>query len=159
MQHDAVIPSPLRCVLAALVLCALTACGDSPTPVVQAAADAWLRAPQTNDAAAVELPAWLVYPVADAVREEAIAELEHEPYIQISPHMASRYTGQDVRVPAEMRPFLVRAVAPPGATLRVIQSTTGLWLRAVGGDLSAARRAPRVVLVDPTPAEIFVTVE
>ena len=159
MQHDAVAPSRMRCALAALALCALTACGDSPAPAAQAAADAWLRAPQTPDAAAVELPAWLVYPVADAVREEAIAELEREPYIQLSPHMASRYAGQDVRVPAEMRPFLVRAVAAPGATMRVIQSTDGLWLRAAGGDVAAARRAPRVVLVDPTPVEIFVTVE
>ena len=159
MHRISVAPSRIRCALAALVLCAVAACGESPAPAAQAAADAWLRAPQTTDAAAVELPAWLVYPVADAVREEAIAELEREPYIQISPHMASRYAGQDVRVPAEMRPFLVRAVAAPGAAMRVIQSTTGLWLRAEGGDVTAARRAPRVVLVDPTPVEIFVTLE
>ena len=159
MQHEADTPPRIRCALVALALIALAGCGDGPVPTAQATADAWLRAPQTPDAAAVELPAWLVYPVADAVREEAIAELETEPYIQISPHMASRYAGQDVRVPAEMRPFLVRAVAAPDATMRVIQSSTGLWLRAEGGDSTAARRAPRVVLVDPTPVEIFVTVE
>jgi hypothetical protein len=159
MCREAFFQTRLCCGVGAVVLFLLTGCGDAGVSTPDLTAETWLRAPQTADPAAVELPAWLVYPVAEAVREEAIATLASEPYIQISPHMASRYAGQDVRVPAEMRPFLVRAVAAPDATVSVIQSNTGLWLCAQGGTAAAVRRAPRVVLVDPTPVEIFVTVE
>ncbi|MEX2482783.1 MAG: hypothetical protein WD928_18155 [Gammaproteobacteria bacterium] len=159
MLRQSEFQSRLGAALGSVVLLALAGCGDADVAPVADNAETWLHAPQATDRAAVELPAWLVYPVAEPVLDEAIAELAGEPYVQLSPHMASRYAGQEVRVPAEMRPFLVRAVAPPGATVTVVQSNTGLWLRARGGDTTRAHRAPRVVLVDPTPVEIFVTVE
>ncbi|MCP5202174.1 MAG: hypothetical protein H6977_19420 [Gammaproteobacteria bacterium] len=140
---------------AVLMLVVLAACsGEAPeVPPSQP----WLTAPPPPDPKAEVLPAWLVHPVAAAARAEALAELAAEPYIQISPGMASYYAGQEVRIPAAMRPFLVRAVDAPGAAIEVVQSQAGLWLRALGGDPAKLDAAPRVVLLDPTPRAVFVT--
>ncbi len=118
----------------------------------------WISPPRGDDDKAVTLPAWLTYRVAGSVLDEAVAMLADEPWIQMSPAMANHFAGVEVRVPAEMRPFLVRGVAPPGAEFSVVQSMSGLWVRAAGGE-GALQHAPLVVLVDPTPREIFVTVE
>ena len=119
----------------------------------------WINPPTTVDEKAVALPAWLIYRVHPQVLQEAVAELETEPYLQISPSMAAHYTQSEVRVPAEMRPFLVRGLAADNAQSTVIQSMLGLWIRVVGGDPAKLTYQPLVVLVDPTPVEIYVTVE
>jgi hypothetical protein len=92
-------------------------------------------------------------------RAEAIAELEHEPYIQISPSMATHYTRAEVRVPAEMRPFLIRGLDAGGSKIEVVQSMLGLWIKVIGGAGKAVTAQPLVVLIDPTPVHIFVTLE
>ncbi len=118
----------------------------------------WINAPQTVDDEAVVLAPFLVYRVDGERLAECVDMLKNEPYIQISPAMASYYTGSEVRVPAEMRPFLVRAVATPDASITVVQSMNGLWMKAAGGT-GVPGFTPLVVLVDPTPREIYVTVE
>jgi hypothetical protein len=142
---------------ATVVFAVLTGCGgeapDAPP------AHPWLTAAPPPDARAEVLPAWVVYPVAPAALPEAMAELAAEPYIQISPGMATHYAGQEVRIPAAMRPFLVRAMDAPGAEVAVEQLQSGLWLRVRGGNPADLEAAPRVVLLDPTPRAIFVTAE
>lgn len=141
-------------VLSALLL----ACGDGGASI-ETAEHPWLNPPPAPIEGAVDAPPWSVFPVADTALAEAVSELETEPYIQISPGMASHFAGQEVRVPAEMRPFLVRGLMPPGARLSVVQFAGGLWLKASGGEPAAAVASPRVVLVDPTPRDIFITLE
>jgi hypothetical protein len=136
----------------------LGGCGDDEASVA-AAVHPWINPPRAVDDQAVMLSPWLIHPVAPAVLDEVVAELETEPYIQISPSMASYYTQTDMQVPAEMRPFLVRGLDAGNSEITVVQSTLGLWIKAVGGDGSAIRPRPLVVLIDPTPVEIFVTVE
>ena len=140
-----------------LVVLLFAGCSE-PSNEATVSAHPWVKAPVAGDDRAVTLPAWLIYPVDAARLDEAVRELAAEPYIQLSPGLARHYTGTEVRVPAEMRPFLVRAVAAPDATVTVIQSMAGLWMRAARtGQVATA--APRVVLLDPTPREIFITVE
>lgn len=149
-----------RAGLVALALLALGACGEQDQAGT-APAHPWVTAPPPADEAAVELPGWLVHPLAPARRAEAVAELADEPYVQVSPGTASHYVDREVGVPAEMRPFLIRAVAPAGAQaeLAVVQSRNGLWVRVRAPATGALEAAPVVVLVDPTPRDIFVTLE
>lgn len=142
-----------------LGIVALTAaCGDSGKQVA-AVAHPWINPPQQVDDKAVILSPWLIYRVHPKVLEEAVTELKTEPYIQISPSMAAHYTQSDVRVPAEMRPFLVRGLDAGNSEITVVQSMLGLWVKAVGGDATKISYQPLVVLIDPTPVEIYVTVE
>lgn len=134
----------------------LTACESGQT--IGPAAHAWLNSPVTDDPKSVQLPGWLIYRVPAARLDEAVAELESEPYIQISPSMAQHYSQAEIRVPAEMRPFLVRAVEREGCSFEAVQSMQGLWLRCVGGSGDATSQ-PLVVLLDPTPRDIFVSLE
>lgn len=143
-------------VLAALV--AGSACERPQAVAAATPAHPWLNPPRVTDPKAVQLPPYLVFRVAAAARDEALAELEREPYIQISPAMAIHYAGQDLTVPMEMRPFLVRALGAEEDAIDVVQSLQGLWLRARSAG-ATPREQPLVVLLDPTPQEIFVTVE
>jgi hypothetical protein len=123
------------------------------------AAHAWLHPPTVEDKKAITLPPFLVYRVHQGALKEALTELAKEPYIQLSPAMASHYTNTDVRVPAEMRPFLIRGLSGGQTDIAVVQSMQGLWVKAVGSDITHPAEQPLVVLVDPTPIDIFVTLE
>jgi hypothetical protein len=119
----------------------------------------WIDPPEAIDEQAVTLSEWLVYRVADSIRAEAVAELGIEPVVQISPKLASYLAQTEVRVPDEMRPFLIRGVASPEAAITVIQFATGLWTKSSNNVLSALDYQPLVVFVDPTPLHVFVTAE
>jgi hypothetical protein len=147
----------LGCV--ALCCALLAACGEeSGGAAAVAAADPWINPPREPDPKAVILPPFLVYRVDARVLDEALAELGEQDYVQLSPSLASHFVQQDVVVPMEMRPFLIRALDLDGAEITVVQSLQGLWARTIGGN-GSPRRQPLVVMVDPTPVEIFVTVE
>ena len=135
----------------------LAGCGGAEKPV--AVAHPWIHPPEVIDPKAVTLPPFLVYRVDPSALAEARAELEKEPYIQISPSMASHFAKSDVTVPAEMRPFLIRGVDTGTSKIAVVQSMQGLWVKVTGGDLKHLDYQPLVVLVDPTPVDIYVTVE
>lgn len=145
--------------LAAALL--LAACGEPETASVSTAAVAhpWVNPPRVSDPQSVTLPGWLVYRVAPAAMAEAVKELEREAYIQISPSMAKHYAQAEVSVPMEMRPFLIRALDTGSSEISVVQSMQGLWTRTIGGADAVPHEQPLVVLVDPTPVDIFVTVE
>ena len=150
-----------RILIGALLL-GVAACGggtDSTGKAVAGVSHPWIKPPHDIDAKAVTLAPFLVYRVHPELVQEAVDDLKNEPYIQISPSMAARYTKADVRVPAEMRPFLIRGLDTGSSEITVIQSTLGLWVKVVGGDLSHLSFQPLVVLVDPTPTDIYVTVE
>ena len=66
--------------------------------------------------------------------KEAVAELAKEPYVQISPAIAARYTKTDAHVPMEMRPFLIRGLTGGQTDITVVQSMQGLWVKATGSD-------------------------
>lgn len=136
----------------------LTACGGE-TPEGTADHHPWYRAPHNPEAHEVTIAPWMVHPVRAEAVEEARAELAEISYVQVSPGMASHYAGQEVRVPPEARPFLVRALDAGGSALEVRQSATSLWVRATGGTGEKIVEQPIVVLLDPTPIGIFVTVE
>ena len=146
-----------------MLLVGLTACGGGDHPGVSRAVSGvnhpWIKAPTAVDPKAVTLAPFLVYRVHAELLKEAINELKTEPYIQISPSMAAYYTKADVRVPAEMRPFLIRGLDTGSSEISVIQSMAGLWVKTVGGDLSHLDYQPLVVLIDPTPIDIYLTVE
>ena len=146
----------LLLVLGAILLAACEQAHDKARVVVK---HEWLHAPTVEDKKAITLPPFLVYRVPAAVLKESIAELDKEPYIQISPAMAAHFTNTDVRVPAEMRPFLIRGLVGGETDITVIQSMQGLWVKAVGSDVAHPTQQPLVVLVDPTPVDIFVTLE
>lgn len=124
-----------------------------------AASHAWLNVPQTIDDKAVTLPPFLIHRVAESVLAEALSELESESYVQISPAVASHYAQREVRVPMEMRPFLIRAIKAGDGEITVIQTLTGLWAKTHAAPGTNLEFGPLVVFVDPTPTEIFVTVE
>lgn len=79
--------------------------------------------------------------------------------MQVSPGVAAYYTGSQVQVPAEMRSFLIRGVVAGKSEIHVVQSLYGLWVKVIGSDLAHPVAQPLVVMVDPTPIDIFVTVE
>ena len=137
----------------------LTGCDQGRGPQRVTAAHPWLHPPTVEDKKAITLPPFLVYRVAPGALKEALVELGKEPYIQLSPAMASHYTNTDVRVPAEMRPFLIRGLSGGKTATAVVQSMQGLWVKAVGSDIAHPAEQPLVVLVDPTPLDIFVTLE
>lgn len=141
------------------LLWALAGCSKSMDAQQAAVNHPWIHPPTVEDPKAVHLPPFLVYRVHPDVLKEAIAELEREPYIQISPSMASHYTKSDVRVPAEMRPFLIRGLVGGATDITVVQSMQGLWVKAQGSDIAHPTQQPLVVLIDPTPIDIFVTLE
>ena len=119
---------------------------------------AWHRPPHNFGEAAVMLAPWLVYPVHPTVREEAIEVLEDVSYIQLSPSMASHYSQSDIRPTPQLRPFLVRALDGGNSEFSVRQSALALWVDASAGDGDTITPQPVVVLLDPTPVGIFVTV-
>lgn len=137
----------------------LAGCEQASGPQSVTVNHPWLHPPTVEDKKAITLPAFLVYRVHPRALKEALAELGNEPYIQLSPAMASHYTNTDVRVPAEMRPFLIRGLSGGQTDITVVQSMQGLWVKAVGGDVAHPNAQPLVVLVDPTPLDIFVTLE
>ena len=149
------VPTVSMLVLALL----LGACGESAGPQAVAASHPWIHPPTVEDNKAVNLPPFLVYRVHAEVLAESIAELENEPYVQISPAMASHFTKSDVHVPAEMRPFLIRALVGGETDITVVQSMQGLWVKATGSNVAQPVQQPLVVLIDPTPIDIFVTLE
>ena len=119
---------------------------------------AWYRPPHNFGDDAVVLAPWLVYPVHPTVREEAMAELEDVSYIQLSPVAASHYAQSDIRPAPQLRPFLVRALDGGNSEFSVRQSASALWVDATAGDGDTITPQPVVVLLDPTPVGIFVTV-
>ena len=149
------------CALPLVFVALLAGCGEQAPVAGTATATAthpWINPPRERDPKAVTLPPFLVYRVDPKVIAEANAELAEQGYVQLSPNLASHYVQQEVVVPMEMRPFLIRALDVDGAEITVVQSLQGLWTRTIGG-VGAARQQPLVVMVDPTPVEIFVTVE
>ena len=141
-----------------ICLPALLAGCDSASVNEQEYSHPWLKPRPVTEEKSLALPPFLIYRVTDAVRAETIELLQTEPYIQISPSMASHYTGQEVRVPAEMRPFLIRGV-DAGGELAIIQSASGLWVRAAASGTSTITHQPLVVLLDPTPIDIYISVD
>lgn len=158
-RHDSTRPRGATTLLAAVLAGLLTACGGDAGPAEVAASHPWLHAPAAEDPGAVVLPPFLVYRVSAEHRAEAVQELAQEPYVQISPGMASHFTGSQVQVPAEMRPFLIRGLIAGKSEITVVQSVHGLWVKVTGSNLAHLEQQPLVVLVDPTPNDIFVTVE
>lgn len=140
-----------------VIVMLLAGCGGAEKPV--AVEHPWIHPPDVLDPKAVTLPPFLVYRVDPSALAEARAELEKEPYIQISPAMASHFVKSEVTVPAEMRPFLIRGLDTGTSKIAVVQSMQGLWVKVSGGDLKRLDYQPLVVLVDPTPVDIYVTVE
>ncbi len=118
----------------------------------------WFRAPHNFGEDSVLLAPWLVYPVHPDAREEAIADLEDVSYIQLSPKAASHYAQSDIRPTPQLRPFLVRALGGDNSEFSLRQSASALWVDATPGDGDAITPQPVVVLLDPTPVGIFVTV-
>lgn len=157
--HSARRPCGRTLLLAAILAGSLAACGGDAGPAEVAASHPWIHAPTAEDQGAVVLPPFLVYRVSAERRAEAVQELAQEPYVQISPGMASHFTGSQVQVPAEMRPFLIRGLTAGKSEITVVQSLHGLWVKVTGSDLAHLEQQPLVVLVDPTPNDIFVTVE
>lgn len=142
---------------ALILLLLLSACSQEHAAESAAANHPWIHPPTVEDKNAVNLPPFLVYRVHPDALKETLAELEKEPYMQISPSMASHYTKSDVHVPAEMRPFLIRGLVGGQTDITVVQSMQGLWVKATGSDVAHPAQQPLVVLVDPTPIDIFVT--
>ena len=151
----------LRAALAVLVLASVwfAGCDKASGPQSVVVSHPWLHPPTVEDKKAITLPPFLVYRVHPDILQEAIADLDKEPYIQISPAMAAYFTKTDVRVPAEMRPFLIRGLVGGQTDITIVQSMQGLWVKAVGSDVTRPTQQPLVVLVDPTPLDIFVTLE
>ncbi|MBX9609588.1 MAG: hypothetical protein K2Y51_25490 [Gammaproteobacteria bacterium] len=159
-RHFTTRPRGGTLLLAAILAGSLAACGgDDAGPAAVAVSHPWIHAPTAEDQGAVVLPPFLVYRVSAERRAEAVQELAQEPYVQISPGMASHFTGSEVQVPAEMRPFLIRGLTAGKSEITVVQSLHGLWVKVTGSDLAHLEQQPLVVLVDPTPNDIFVTVE
>lgn len=143
----------------ALLAALLGGCGPQQGARSVTASDPWIHPPTVEDKKAVTLPPFLVYRVHPDLLKEAVAELAKEPYIQISPAIASRYIKSDVQVPMEMRPFLIRGLTGGQTDITVVQSMQGLWVKATGSDVAHPVQQPLVVMVDPTPIDIFVTLE
>ncbi|MCZ6894597.1 MAG: hypothetical protein O7H40_11205 [Gammaproteobacteria bacterium] len=147
-----------RRVSSVLVILVLSACTPGPQEAV-VSDHPWYRAPHQFGEDSIALAPWQVYPVEAVVVDEAIAELEEVSYVQISPAIASHYAQREMRLPPVARPFLVRALDAGNSEFTVMQSASALWVRASAGDGSSLRRQPLVVLLDPTPVGIFVTVD
>ena len=159
-NSEARCPHNLHWRVALLLISALLGgCEQARGPQSVAVSHPWIHPPTVEDKKAITLPPFLVYRVHPDTLKEAIAALDKEPYIQLSPAMASHFTNTDVRVPAEMRPFLIRGLVGGQTDITVVQSMQGLWVKAVGGDVAHPTQQPLVVLVDPTPIDIFVTLE
>lgn len=140
-----------------LVMTYLLGCGIESGQKI-AESHEWYRPPQNaqNDMAIVA--GELVFPVHSAALEEAILDLEPVASIQLSPRSVAYYVQRDIPIKLGLRPFLVRAFGRNGSRFTVRQSPSALWIDASGGD-GQVKSQPLVILVDPTPINVFVTMD
>ena len=127
--------------------------------VPEAVRDGWHHAPDAAPGEYLELPPFVIFPVREGAVAEAEKELDAYEFIQISPAMADHFSGQEIGIPTTLRPFLFRGLSDERAHFKVRQSPTSLWIVGSGDQSGNIQRRPVVVLIDPQPQELFVTVE
>lgn len=95
----------------------------------------------------------------DSLLAEAIAALGNKPLLQLSTSEAERYTGNDLRMPMELRPFLIHALSRPDGRPIVYFADRALWVDNLGGsgDNSNVKETPLVIFIDEVPPDVYVT--
>ena len=122
-------------------------------------ASSWYRPMDSDKHEFVQYPDYLFQPVQESLIGEAIAALGDKPLLQLSTSEAERYAGNDLRMPMELRPFLIHALARPGGRFVVYFADRALWVDNVGGtgDNNQITEAPLVIFIDEVPPDVYVT--
>lgn len=107
----------------------------------------------------IKYPNYLYQPVQESLLAEAIAGLGAKPLLQLSTSEAERYTGSDLRMPMELRPFLIHALSRPGGKPVVYFADRALWVDNLGGsgDNTDVRETPMVIFIDEVPPDVYIT--
>ena len=107
----------------------------------------------------IKYPNYLYQPVQESLLAEAIAALGDKPLLQLSTSEAERYTGSDLRMPMELRPFLIHALSRPDGRPIVYFADRALWVDNLGGsgDNTVVKQTPMVIFIDEVPPDVYVT--
>jgi hypothetical protein len=144
------------------IMLVLGACNGSE---VQAGAE-WLREPDLRDInnernTYIDIPRNDVYEVTASKIDLAIMELEQTSISELSPELATWYTGHYYKCPADKQPYLVRAVvghAGTGAfTLERLDDDLLIVHRSLGHS-TIYQKSALVVNLDYEPDQIYVRV-
>ena len=144
--------------LAAFVMVVLCACGP-PQEQAKEISSPWFRPMDDETHEYIKYPSFLYQPVQADLIPEALTGLGQKPLLQLSTSEAERYAGNELRMPMELRPFLIHALARPGSAPVVYYADRALWVDALGGegDNSQVREAPLVIFIDEVPPDVYVT--
>ncbi|MEM7468035.1 MAG: hypothetical protein AAF387_14265 [Pseudomonadota bacterium] len=141
--------------LAALWLAACSPPPAGPDPI----SSSWYRPMDSETHEFIDYPNYLYQPVQQSRLTEAIAALGEKPLLQLSTSEAERYAGNDLRMPMELRPFLIHALSRPQGKVHVYFADRALWVDALGGepDNSAIKEHPLVIFIDEVPPDVYVS--
>ena len=143
-------------VIAAVSL--LSACEQAPTPPA-VPSDSWYQAADTETHEFIEYPSYLYRPVIPELVGEASELLGEGPLIQMSTAEAERYTGSDLKMPMNLRPFLIHGLYRGTKGFKVYFADRALWVDSLDmpGETALARRQPLVIFIDEVPPFVYVT--
>ena len=139
--------------IALLLACSPQEEGQAPVSVP------WLKPMDSDKHEFIKYPNFLYQGVQESLLGEAIAGLGDKPLLQLSTSEAERYAGNDLRMPMELRPFLIHALTRPGGRHVVYFADRALWVDCVGGsgDDSQLTKTPLIIFIDEVPPDVFVT--
>ena len=144
--------------LAALLIVLFCGCAPSQEQSKEISS-AWFRPMDNENHEYVKYPSFLYQPVSAELIPEAVAALGEKPLLQLSTSEAERYAGNELRMPMELRPFLIHALSRPNSGPIVYYADRALWVDALGGegDNDQVREAPLVIFIDEVPPDVYVT--
>ena len=108
----------------------------------------------------IKYPDYLYQPVKADLVSQAVAGLGANPLLQLSTSEAEVYAGNSLKMPMELRPFLIYGLSRPGGRAVVYYADRALWVDNLdgSGDNNEVTEVPLVIFIDEVPPDIYVTV-
>jgi hypothetical protein len=147
-----------RNILVIAICLQIISCGPEPE-VPDEITSSWFHAMDNPAHEFIKYPQYLYQPVQPDLVAEAKKGLGSNPLLQLSTSEAARYAGATLRMPMELRPFLIYGLARPGGKFVVYYADRALWVDNVDGTGSNAElvETPLVIFIDEVPPDVYTT--